>query len=355
MSLPESQPDRPEGHDRGRPAMTGLERRYARWTALFYPADYRRTRGSELVDTYLSLAASDRRRPSPADIADLAAGGLRQHLRTAQGLGPGFRLAGLLALTTAIACATGWAILETLALRPSWSSHVGPFLSLAVAAWAAWLLAAGVYVAVSGRWFRWAAGLAVLVTVGIVPAAALTGLPRPPLSVLLPQIVLGVVALGAAGQRLWWVRLMPIAAAAAILPIAIGTAPTLDFVSGYYNLAATALPAAAATLLIGALLIALGVAARRDYRGAWAMLILLTPIGMLAVNPLGAVLDDSGPGQAVPPAWSSMVVASVLVAVIGPMLLLLALAARDRLSAGHRPPGTNRGHCPTCGTPSTSV
>jgi hypothetical protein len=143
----------------------------------------------------------------------------------------------------------------------SWSSQVGPFLSLAVVAWAAWLLAAVVYLAANGRWFRWAAGLAVPVTAGIVPAAALTGLPRPPLSVLLPQIVLGVVALGAAGQRLWWVRLMPIAAATAILPIAIGAAPTLDVISGYYNLSATALPTAAVTLLIGALLI--GAADRR--------------------------------------------------------------------------------------------
>ena len=240
---------------------------------------------------------------------------------------------------TATAFATGWAILEVLAPTPSWSSQVGPFLSLAIAAWAAWLLAAVVHVTASGRWFRWAVGLAVLVTAGIVPAAALTGLPRPPLSVLLPQIVLGVVGLGAAGQRLRWVRLLPIAAAAAILPIAIGTAPTLNFFSGYYDLAARASPAAAVTLLIGALLLALGLAARRDYRGAWAMLILLTPIGMLAVNPLGALLDDSGPGRPVIPAWSSMVVASVLVAVTGPMLVSLALAARAWPSRGRRSPG----------------
>ena len=333
MSLPENQPDR------GRPAMTDLERRYARWTALFYPADYRRTRGSELVDTYLALAAPDRRRPSPADITDLAAGGLRQHLRIARGLGPGFRLAGLLALMTATACATGWATLEVLAPMPPWASHAGPFLSLAVAAWAAWLLAAVAYVVASGRWFRWVAGLAVLVTALIVPAGALTGLPRPPLSVLLPQMVLGVVALGAAGQSSWWVRLLPAATAAAILPFAIGAAPTLDFISGYFTFGAAALPAAAVTLLIAALLIALGLAARRDYRGAWALLILLTPIGMLAVNPLGAVLDDSGPGRAVIPAWPSMVLASVLVAMIGPVLLSLTLVARGRLStSGRRSP-----------------
>jgi hypothetical protein len=352
MSPSESRHDRPGGNDDRRSAVTGLERRYARWTTLFYPADYRRERGSELVDTYLSLAAPGRKRPSARDVADLAAGGLRQHVRVAEGLGPGFRLAGLLALTTATACATGWAIFEVLAPRPPWSSHVGPFLSLAVAAWAAWLLAAVVHVAASGRWLRGAVGLAVLVTAGVVPAAALTGLPRPPASVLLPQIVLGVVALGAAGRHPWWVRLMPIAAAAAILPGAVGTAPGLDFFGGYYDLAATALPAAAVTLLIGALLLALGWAARRDYRGAWAMLILLTPIGMLAVNPLGAVLDDSGPGRPVIPAWSSMVAASVLVAVIGPMLVPLALVVRGRLSPGRRPPGAESGRCPTCGAPS---
>ncbi|GAB1688947.1 hypothetical protein [Krasilnikovia sp. M28-CT-15] len=346
------------GHDRtgeqnaGSSAVSRLERRYARWTVLFYPVDYRRERGSELVDTYLSLAAPGRRRPSASDVADLAVGGLRQHLRIAQGLGPGFRLAGLLALMTATAFATWWAGLEVLAPIPPWSSRVGPFLSLAVAAWAAWLLAAVVHVAASSRWLRWAVGLAVLVTVGIVPAAALTGSPRPPLSVLLPQIVLGVVALGAAGPRQWWVRLMPIAAAAAVLPITIDTAPGLDFITGYFDFPATASPATAVTLLIGTLLIALGLAARRDFRGAWAMLILLTPIGMLAVNPLGAVLD-SGPGRAVIPEWSSMVVASVLAVTIGPMLVSLALVARGRWSPGRRSRGTSLRQCPTCGAPST--
>jgi len=354
MSPAERRHDRPEGQDQGGSTMTDLERRYARWTAVFYPADYRRERGSELVDTYLSLTAPDRKRPSAADVADLAAGGLRQHLRIAQGLGPGFRLAGLLALTTLAVFATGWAIFEAVASTAPWYRRDGPFLSLGVPAWAAWLLAVVVHVAAPGRWFRWAAGLAVLVTAGVVPAAMLTGLPRPPLYVLLPYLVLGIVALGATGRQPWWVRLLPLAAAAASVPVAASAAQRFVF-SGryYYDAAATALPAAAMTLLIGALLIALSLAARRDYRGAWAMLILLTPIGMLAVNPLGAVLDDSGPGRAVIPAWSSMVVASVLVAMIGPMLVPLALVARGRLSAGHRAPGP--GHCPTCGAPSTSA
>ena len=66
MSPVESRHDRPGGYDDGGPAVTELEGRYARWTALFYPADYRRERGSGLMDTYLSLAAPGRKRPRPA-------------------------------------------------------------------------------------------------------------------------------------------------------------------------------------------------------------------------------------------------------------------------------------------------
>jgi hypothetical protein len=317
--------------------MTDLERRYARWMALFYPAGYRRERGSELVDTYLSMAAPGRQRPSATDVADLAAGGLRQHLRIAQGLRPGFALAGLLALMTATAAAAGWTIFEVFTPTPYWTSPVQPFLTLGIAAWAAWLLAAGLYVATPGRLFRWATGSAVLVTAGVVPAAMLTGWPRPPLCVLLPQLALGVVALGATGRHPWWMRLVPFAAAALSVPIAVGTARGSGYYDGgYYGLAVTTLPAAAMMLLIGAMLLALGLAARQDYRGVWALLILLTPTGMLALHPLGAMLDDNSFGRPIIPTWPSMVVASVLVAVVGPALVPLALAIRGRLSPAAR-------------------
>ncbi|MFD0575514.1 hypothetical protein [Dactylosporangium darangshiense] len=249
------------------------------------------------MDTYLSLAAPDRRRPSPADIADLAAGGLRRHLRTAPGLGPGFRLAGLLALTTTSAFASGWAIFEALAPIVFRSRYTGPFMSLGVAAWAVWLLTAVVYVVAPGRWFRRLAVLAVLVTAGVVPAAMLTGIPRPPLIVLLPQLVLGIVAVGAATRHRRWVRLTPLAAAALTMPVTVAAELRLNFYGDYYLPAVTASPAAGVALLIGATLLALGLAARHDYRGVWALLILLTPIGMLALNPLGAMLDDAGPGR----------------------------------------------------------
>ncbi|MEV0568316.1 hypothetical protein [Dactylosporangium sp. NPDC050588] len=331
--------------------MTDLERRYARWTALFYPADYRRERGSELVDTYLSLAEPGRRRPSPADIADLAAGGLRRHLRTAPGVTAGFRLAGLLALTTAAAFASAWAVLEVMAPMKFWSRYTGPFMSLGMAAWAVWLLAAVVHLVAPGRWYRRAAVIAVLVTAAVVPAGMLTGLFRPPLIVLVPQLVLGIVALGADAGRRWWVRLAPLAAAASTVPVTVVTEARLDFYGDYYLPAVEALPAVGVTLLIGATLLALGFAARHDLRGAWALLFLLTPIGMLTLNPLGAMLD-SGPGRPQVPVWSSMAAAAMLVAVVGPVLLTLALAAQGRRSTGGRPLPT---HCPTCGAPSNSA
>ncbi|MDG6106793.1 hypothetical protein Daura_29525 [Dactylosporangium aurantiacum] len=337
--------------------MTELERRYARWTALFYPAGYRRERGSELVDTYLSLAAPDRTRPSAADVADLAVGGLRQHLRVAQDLGAGFRLAGVLALATLAAFATGWAIFEAVVPWAPWFPHRGPFLSsLGVPVWAAWLLAVVVHVVAPGRWFRWAIGLAVLVTAGVVPAAMLPGVHRPPLFVLLPQLVLGVVALGAAGRQPRRVRLMPLAAAAVSVPVAASTAPRFVF-SGdfYYEAAPTALPAAAVTLLIGGALLAFGLAARHDHRGAWALLILLTPIGMLALHPLSAMLDDSSAGRSIIPVWSHMVTAAMLVLTLGLVSMPLAIAARGRLSSRGRPVHTAAGRCPTCGAPSAST
>jgi len=191
----------------------------------------------------------------------------------------------------------------------------------------------------------------VLVTAGVVPAAMLTGIPRPPLIVLLPQLVLGIVAVGAATRHRRWVRLTPLAAAALTVPVAVATEPRLGYYGDYYLPAVTALPAAGVTLLIGVTLLALGLAARHDYRGVWALLILLTPIGMLALNPLCAMLDDTGPGRPLVPMWSSMAAAAVLVAVVGSALLVLAIAATGRRSAGGRPLPAEATHCPTCGAP----
>ncbi|GAA3451890.1 hypothetical protein [Dactylosporangium matsuzakiense] len=314
-----------------------LARRYARWVALLYPAPDRRRRGAELVDTYLALAPPGRRHPTAADIADLAAGGLRRHLRAAPGFGPGLRLAGLIALTTAAAFGSGWAVFEVLALRGP-----RPSMSLAPAAWVAWLLTAAAYAAAPGRWWRRSAVAALLVTVALEPAALLTGWPGAPLTVLVPQCVLGLVALGAdvrPGRR---ARLLPLAAAVVTAPVTVAAAPPEGVFGNYYEPAETVLPVVGVTLLITAVLLALALAVvRPDSRGVWTLLILLTPIGMLALNRLGRLLDGA-PGRPLldtwplVPTWPSMAAAAAAVATVGPALLLLALALAAR--SHHRPP-----------------
>jgi hypothetical protein len=139
------------------------------------------------------------------------------------------------------------------------------------------------------------------------------------------------------------------------VPVVVAAERRLDLYGDYYLPAGTALPAVGVTLLIGALLIALGLAARSDSRGVWALLILLTPIGILALNPIGAMLDNDGLGRPIVPQWSSMAAAGVLVAVVGPALLLLALAATARRPAGGRSLPAAATHCPACGAPSNSA
>lgn len=66
MNPAESPHNRIEEQDRGGSAVTGLGRRYTRWTAVFYPVDYRRERGSELVDTYCPWRRPDAGDPQSA-------------------------------------------------------------------------------------------------------------------------------------------------------------------------------------------------------------------------------------------------------------------------------------------------
>lgn len=55
-----------------------LERRYARLLRL-YPADYRRARGAELLETLRESAEAGRRRPAPREAGALVLGALRAH------------------------------------------------------------------------------------------------------------------------------------------------------------------------------------------------------------------------------------------------------------------------------------
>jgi hypothetical protein len=316
--------------------MSELERRYTRLVRWCYPAGYRRRRGTEIVDTYLALAAPDRRRPSVADVIDLALGGLRERQRAigATGIGPGIGLAGTLALLATTALAAGWTPLEAGPLVAAFGPD--PFFSLGVAVWAAWLLAAVVHAAAPGRWTRLAIGAALAVTVAVVPLAAVTGLFRPPLFVLVPQAALGLVALGAPGRPPVWLRLLPLAVAAAAVNFRYGSDP-IDY---YDQPSGQALSIAGVTLLLATLLLGAGLALRNDVRGAWATLVLLGPIGMLWLHPLAGELAARRYGGGPTPTWSTLVTAAIIVAaivaaVVAPALALLVRTAGKRAAGNH--------------------
>ncbi|MFG1651957.1 hypothetical protein ACGFIE_18735 [Micromonospora sp. NPDC049275] len=310
--------------------MTDLERRYLRLLHA-YPAEYRRSRGAEIVGTYLDLAAPGRRWPSLADAADLLRGGLRQRVRAAGAtdLMPGVRLAAAVALLTASTLAGMWTVLELRPAPPGFGEpSVGPFVSLGMVTWVGWLLAAVAQALTPGRWHRRAVAVAVLLTVALVPAAALTGLPRPPLFVLLPQVGLGLVALGVPGDRPVSLRVTPLVAAVAGLAFAVSSAWD-SFAWTYRSDSAVMLQSAAVAMLVVAVLLAVGLALRGDLRGVWATLILLTPVGLLALHPLAGAAD--GVPAAFAPSWTALAVTAGLVALVGPALLPVALAARARL------------------------
>lgn len=317
--------------------MRDLERRYSWLLRLFYPAGYRRARGTEIIGTYLELAKQDRRWPSPTDVVDLALGGLRQHLR-ATNLGPGLRLAGPLALLAATVLAAAWMTLELYPPSDSWGPGFGPFVSVGAAVWAAWLLAAVLQVVTPGRWTRLAIGIAMLLTAAVVPFAAVTGQPRPPLFVLLPQIALGAVALIGVGRLPWWHRLLPLAAGVAAAPPAAVLLTSTDAYSGYYGWLASRTPSTIGiALLIVTISLSIALSVRGDHRGGWALLVLLGPVGTLSMHPLAAALDSpAGPGYAPNPTWSSLVTVALIVTIGGPALAVLALAAHRRTDPGRR-------------------
>ncbi|WP_405430423.1 hypothetical protein [Micromonospora sp. NBC_00617] len=325
--------------------MIDLERRYL-WLLLAYPAEYRRSRGAEIVGTYLDLAAPGRRWPAPADAADLLRGGLRQRVRAAGviHLVPGVRLAAAVALFTATILAGMWTVLELRPAPPGFGEpSVGPFVSLGIVAWAGWLLAAAAQALTPGRWHRRAVALAVLLTVALVPAAALTDLARPPLFVLLPQVGLGLVALGASRERPVSLRVTPLVAAVAGLAAAARLAPEL-FAWTYRGVTAAPalLNAAAVAVLAAAVLLAVGLALRGDHRGGWALLILLTPVGLLALQPLAGAAD--GMPAAFAPDWTALAATAAVVGLVGPALLSVALAVRARLARPWTPDPTWNTH-----------
>ncbi|SNS67446.1 hypothetical protein SAMN05421812_101358 [Asanoa hainanensis] len=293
----------------------------------FYPADYRAERGDELVDTYLDLAEPGQRRPRPADVADLARGGLRQHLRArhAHGLADALPFAAILALSTATALAAVWLVAAetvTIPMGVFWTS-VGPFATLGAVAWIAWLLAA---VAALAGWSRPVVLVALLVTVATIPVSWLTSYARPPLFVLVPQVALGLFALFLPARR---VSYEPIVVAVA----ATGAAVLIRGDFFYYNLLDVLAFAAVGLALVIAVSGAV-FTSRGDARGWLPAQVLLGPILLLALTRLAE------PGQQRWPEFSG----AVLTAVVSTVVAAAAVPASVWLSGRRR-----RTRCAACG------
>ncbi|MBY8873933.1 hypothetical protein K7640_19060 [Micromonospora sp. PLK6-60] len=321
--------------------MTELERRYLRllWA---YPAAYRRARGAEIVGTYLDLAAPGRRWPTPADAVDLARGGLAARLRAAGAtdLLPGVRLAAALAFVTATALAAIWTVLEVQPPNPEFDLPTfGQLHSVGVVVWAAWLLAALAYALAPHRVARATRWAAVLLTALVTPVAALAGLPRPPLLLLVPQLVLGLVALGLPRRPPVWARVAPLLVAALAAAVGVHWFGREVFGTDYYGFLVLQAPVVVAVvLLLATIVLALDRARRRDFRGGWALLILLTPIGLLAVRELAGSVERN-------PDWATLAATAAAVGLLGPGLLLAALTARLQVLPERPTPP-----CPTCGS-----
>lgn len=325
-----------------------LERHYRR-LLLAYPAAYRAERGDEIVGTYLDAAGSDQRLPSVADATDVIRGGLRQHLRAnrATGLIAGAPVAATFALTAAVVLAAVWLAYVELPPAPSWwvRAQVGPFRSLGALVWIAWLGAGLAALALPARLTRWVVAAALAATVAAEPVAALSGYDRPPLLVLVPQLALGLLALGWPTRPAWTARLAPTLAGtvAVLLTVRIGGAAY-----DYRGIDSGILSAGAIVLLAGSLLLAgFARALHGDNRGLWAVLLLLLPIGLLAIDPLAGVVSEvtgqAGPYGNWPNEWSTLAGVTVVVTILATGALPLVIGLRARL-IGQRPES-----CPSCG------
>ena len=266
-----------------------LERRYQR-LLLAYPRAYRAERGAEIVGTYLDFAGPGRRWPSPGDAADLLAGGLRQRLRAngADGAVDGLRVAASLALSTGAALATWW----LMTMPASWRNVVipgplppplhslGPFATLGVLPYSAWILAA-LAAMLSTAWAARALLAAALVlSVGVVAAGGLTVYLAPPLPTLLPLCCLGVLALARRAPGSLWARLAPTVAMAGTAAATLAhQLPQQTDLQAYVS--QDRLRALAIALIAGTVAAGLGYRIRHDARGLWAALILFTPAVLL--------------------------------------------------------------------------
>lgn len=354
-----------------------LERRY-RLLLRAYPRAYRAQRGDEITATYLELAGPARRWPAPGDAADVLAAGARERLRAngATGAIAGLRLAAVLALCGSAALAARELLYS---LPPPGGSPwpglpFGPFATIAVIPDAAWVLA-GLAAAASTRLARALTGVALLLTVSIAPAAALTGRSQSWLTVLIPQLALGLMALALPGRRRGLARLAPALAGPGAVALILARdwlrmpemmRLLLRQVNGpsqgpygwtwwfhWYPGVSHPAEQGLAIALIGGTLVADLVFVRRwrDGRGLWAAVLLLPPAALLWLLPWAYPLGGSGDWLV---AITAAAVAAAVIAVILLVVKLTALLAPKVsavLAAWLAERGHSQGQCTACGQP----
>ncbi|MGW0433866.1 hypothetical protein ACWDV4_15170 [Micromonospora sp. NPDC003197] len=210
--------------------------------------------------------------------------------------------------------------------------------------WIGWLAAAALATVLPGRWVRTGIAVALVLTVVVVPASALTGYLRPPLYVLAPQIALGALALAlpTRSRRWGWIAVLTgVAIATAAVMLRPPAALSIFAETGYYWLGEHILGVAALVLVSCSLIAGVGYALRHDSRGLWAALVLLTPISLLAVHPVTRVFAGTvGNG---PLSWAGLAGTTALLTVIAAALTPFTVALRHRL------PRRELDRCPACG------
>jgi hypothetical protein len=77
-------------------------------------------------------------------------------------------------------------------------------------------------------------------------------------------------------------------------------------------------------LLLVTLLVAVGLAARNDLRGAWALLVLLGPIGMLWLHPLAEELAVSLYGGGPNADWTTLAASAIVVSAAAAVIVASA-------------------------------
>ncbi|WP_250030282.1 hypothetical protein [Paractinoplanes maris] len=256
-----------------------------RYTKLlrWYPAADRAGRGAEIIDTYVDLAAPGQRRPRPGDAVDLMVGGLRRHLRARHALGLADALppAGTLALMTATVLAGIWLITTEVHADQDYfgPQRVGPFHTIGVFAWVAWLLTPVAALAGLGRWAVAAATTVtagVAVAVSVVPPPELTAF-HPPLFLLVPQIGLGLLALAADNRR-------GLRDTAVVLAPAVTAAAPAALVAAEHHIGREALSVAVLILIISVIVMGVFFTAQRDRRAWWPAVLFVGPVLLLGMG-----------------------------------------------------------------------